>query len=222
MKERKVIIYLLRHGITHGNLEHRYVGGRTDEPLCLQGQQALVQMRKELVQYLRKGEPEGKPFRIYTSPMLRAVETANILFPDEPVHMISGLREMDFGIFEGKNYEEMQKDPALKKKYQAWIDGNGEGVIEKGESKKAFQQRTVEAFYELWKEDLLVEWEVEPMIPVVICHGGTIMAIMHALTGKDYYDFQVANGEGYKLTLDYVKDKPYVLSFERICAGISV
>ena len=35
-------LYLVRHGITAGNLQRRYVGGGTDEPLCEQG---LAQLR---------------------------------------------------------------------------------------------------------------------------------------------------------------------------------
>lgn len=30
-------LYLVRHGITAGNLQRRYVGGGTDEPLCEPG-----------------------------------------------------------------------------------------------------------------------------------------------------------------------------------------
>ena len=29
--------YLIRHSMTKGNLEKRYVGSRTDEPLCREG-----------------------------------------------------------------------------------------------------------------------------------------------------------------------------------------
>ena len=36
-------IYLIRHGKTKGNLEGRYIG-TTDEPLCEEGKQSLMQM----------------------------------------------------------------------------------------------------------------------------------------------------------------------------------
>lgn len=41
-------LYLVRHGITAGNLQRRYVGGGTDEPLCEQG---LAQLRALAAQY---------------------------------------------------------------------------------------------------------------------------------------------------------------------------
>ena len=41
-------LYLVRHGITAGNLQRRYVGGGTDEPLCEQG---LTQLRALAAQY---------------------------------------------------------------------------------------------------------------------------------------------------------------------------
>ena len=36
-------LYLIRHGKTKGNLEGRYIG-TTDEPLCEEGKQSLMQM----------------------------------------------------------------------------------------------------------------------------------------------------------------------------------
>ena len=36
-------VYLIRHGKTKGNLEGRYIG-TTDEPLCEEGKQSLMQM----------------------------------------------------------------------------------------------------------------------------------------------------------------------------------
>ena len=43
-------LLLIRHSITAGNLEHRYIGCRTDEPLCEAGialaQQKSVEFRR--------------------------------------------------------------------------------------------------------------------------------------------------------------------------------
>lgn len=167
---------LIRHGQTQGNLEHRYIGCRTDEPLCEQGIAALQ---------TRQYPPVKK---VYASPMKRCIETAAILYPDVPIEIIEDFRECDFGAFENKNYAELNG----RADYQAWIDSGGEMPFPGGESRAVFAQRCVAAFEEIrqQQEDC-----------ALIAHGGTIMAIMerYARPAGSYYDFQVKNGDGFIL-----------------------
>ena len=65
-------VYLIRHGKTKGNLEGRYIG-TTDEPLCEEGKQSLMQMADA------KKYPAVEA--LFVSPMLRCRESAKILFP---------------------------------------------------------------------------------------------------------------------------------------------
>ena len=44
--ENQIELYLIRHGMTLGNVEHRYIGRQTDEPLSEDGRQQL-EKRKE-------------------------------------------------------------------------------------------------------------------------------------------------------------------------------
>ena len=39
-------IHLLRHALTRGNLEGRYIG-QTDEPLCREGREQLLKMKND-------------------------------------------------------------------------------------------------------------------------------------------------------------------------------
>ena len=80
---------LIRHGKTKGNLEGRYIGCRSDEPLCPEGRADLKQRVYPAVS------------RVYASPMRRCLETAGLLYPDAPVEIVPDLRECDFGTFEG-------------------------------------------------------------------------------------------------------------------------
>ena len=172
---------LIRHGQTQGNLEHRYIGCRTDEPLCEQG-----------IERLRTKEyPKVK--RIYASPMKRCIETAEIIYPGIPMEIIKDFRECDFGEFENKNYAEMNG----RADYQAWIDSNGEMPFPGGESRAELAARCVKVFDELMKQKGQEDC-------AIIAHGGTIMAIMerYAKPKGNYYDFQVKNGEGYWLYPD--------------------
>ena len=59
-------VYLIRHGKTKGNLEGRYIG-TTDEPLCEEGKQSLMQMADA------KKYPAVEA--LFVSPMLRCRES---------------------------------------------------------------------------------------------------------------------------------------------------
>ena len=67
-------LHLIRHGMTAGNLQGLYIGSGTDIPLCDEGRAQLNEL-KERFEY-----PQVDT--VFSSPLLRAVETANILFPD--------------------------------------------------------------------------------------------------------------------------------------------
>ena len=107
-------ILWIRHGKTLGNVQRRYVGrtdeGLTDEAkLCLQKKQVLMQ---DLCVQTEGGRNPGKwyhagafvPDYVYSSPMMRCRETAEILFPGQVLCVQEGLQETDFGDFEYKNY----------------------------------------------------------------------------------------------------------------------
>jgi len=164
---------LIRHGKTLGNLEGRYIGCRTDEPLCEQGIQALKRNVYPPVQ------------KVFVSPMKRCIQTAQILYPDTPIEIVEDFRECDFGDFENRNYFELNGNEA----YQRWIDSGGRLPFPHGESRQSFSQRCLKAFNQLESTGDCA----------IIAHGGTLMAIMEASTGKDYFDFHLKNGEGYIL-----------------------
>ncbi|MCD8150111.1 MAG: histidine phosphatase family protein [Clostridiales bacterium] len=172
-------ILLIRHGQIRGNLEGRYIG-RTDEPLLESARESL---RKSPYR-------EFQPEIVYVSPMLRCRETAEILFGDD--YLIDrNLREMDFGDFENKNYEQLKDEPI----YQAWIDSGGMLAFPGGEDPKNFRMRCRKAFERDVEE--AARKEVKKIAFVV--HGGTIMSIMeeYGMPKGDFYRWQVKNGEGY-------------------------
>lgn len=199
-------VYLIRHGMTPGNREHRYVG-RTDEGLTEQACQALREKRTcfPMVDW------------IVSSPMKRCVQTAKILFPEQSIELCSDLKEMDFGAFEYKNYKELSGNP----EYQAWIDSNGTLPFPAGEDVETFKDRCRKSFQECLntirkqqKRRTNVEmfgnmggnvsdrtkFEDADISVAFVVHGGTIMAILEAFAEekKGYYDWQVKNGCGYQ------------------------
>lgn len=100
-------IVLIRHGITVGN-EQRLYYGATDVALSQRGMDKLTNMAKEGFY------PDSPDAEYYTSGMLRTEQTFRILYGDKPHTKISNLRELDFGRFEMKTYDELEKDPEAK------------------------------------------------------------------------------------------------------------
>ena len=172
---------LIRHGQTQGNREHRYIGCRTNEPLCPEGIAAL------------QGKSYPPAAKVYVSPLMRCLETASLLYPGVPTEVVEDFRECDFGDWENKNYAELNGSAD----YQAWIDSEGEIPFPGGESRAEFAARCVRAFDELLTRNLQEDC-------AIIAHGGTIMAIMerYAKPKGNYYDFQARNGNGYILSED--------------------
>lgn len=188
--ENQIEVYLIRHGATNANREHRYLG-RTEEPLSEEG-------REKLKAFQRQGiYPDPASLQaLFVSPMERCRETAELLFGDCEQHMIPEFREMDFGLFEGKNYQDLRGNA----QYQAWIDSNGTLPFPKGESREDFIARCRRGFEEMLRivtaEGISRNEERKNIAAVV--HGGTIMAVCSSFTDGEYFDFQIGNGEGYR------------------------
>lgn len=88
------MLYIIRHGITDWNIEHR-LQGQTDIPLNEQG--------KEMARTAHD-EYENVHFDVcYCSPLKRAKETAALLLEGRNIPVIydDRLREMGFGEYEG-------------------------------------------------------------------------------------------------------------------------
>ena len=167
-------LYLIRHGKTEANLQHRYCGS-TDLPLSEAGREELKGLHYEIANV-----------RFLTSGMLRAEQTLAALFGDVPHEKRPAFREVDFGVFEMHTYEELKNDPA----YLDWITGdNMANVPPKGESGNQMLARILAALPELMREDT-----------VLVTHGGVIAAIMEHLfpeENKSRYQWQPDPGHGY-------------------------
>lgn len=193
--EDQIRLVLIRHGATESNKERRYLG-RTDEPLSKEGIDELY--KAKLAGYY----PEAR--YVFSSPMKRCIQTAGILYPgNEPV-IIQEWAEMDFGIFEGKNYKELQGNA----QYQEWIDSNGTLPFPGGESREAFSRRNDIGFRRMagLLSGLMVKEPCEEKTVAAIVHGGTIMSLLSQYDGGNYFDYQVSNGEGYQclLRIDHI------------------
>ena len=177
-----MLIVLLRHGKTAYNEQRRYQGA-ADVPLSQAGKAALQ-------------KADFEPETVYVTPLVRTAQTARILCPGARQIVAPELREMDFGDFEGRTYDEMKDDAA----YCAWLDSGCESACPNGESKAAFCERVCCAFEKL-ADDALARGEERL---VIVAHGGTQMAALSrfAEPHRDYYSWNAPPAGGFVLSAD--------------------
>ncbi len=101
-------IYIVRHGETKWNKEKR-LQGSTDILLSEAGRDLAIKTGQALM--------DTKIDIIYSSPLKRAYETANLIRNGRDIELITDdrIRELNFGSFEGKSYTELiDNDTAFK------------------------------------------------------------------------------------------------------------
>ncbi len=226
--ENQIMLILIRHGETPSNASGRYLG-RTEEDLSAAGMEKL---KKDIT----AGRYPGADM-VLSSPMKRCRQTADLIYGCKKPILVEEWREMDFGRFEGKNYQELNGDV----QYQAWIDSNGRLPFPEGESREEFTERCCRGLQrgleklviqipvkeddtekhqvkeEAAKGDRTKEnhrkdepQQAENRVPPVIAavvHGGTIMALLSSYGAGDYFDYQCKNGEGFVCGLKHTDGK---------------
>ena len=200
--ENQITLVLIRHGATKANMEHRYLG-KTDEVLSKEGEM-------QLFEYKKMGFFPNIDF-LFSSPMKRCVQTAEILFPELKPVEIEEWKEMDFGVFEGKNYLELQGD----NRYQEWIDSNGSLPFPEGESREEFISRCDKGFRRMIGKLKPIEEEGHKTIGMIV-HGGTIMALLSKYGKGDYFDYQVPNGKGFICTMKHLDAETEIMELKKI------
>lgn len=188
-KAKRMEVYLIRHLMTQGNVEKRYIG-TTDEPLI------LIPEQEGLVRRMREKLKTASVDTVVSSPMKRCVQTAEIYFPGQEPVIQEKLRESDFGLFENKNYEELKDEP----EYQKWLDSGGTIPFPGGESHEAFLKRCREGFLENMEQ---LRQDGADSAAFVI-HGGTVMAVLSGYSEREssFYDWMIPNGTGYQAVWD--------------------
>lgn len=105
-------LYLVRHGKPDFPGGEKQCIGRTDLPLSAEG--------REEIEALRASFAEKGIERIYTSPLTRCVQSAEILSGGViPVEIVDGLREIDMGLWDGLTFRE------IRERYPAEYEARG-------------------------------------------------------------------------------------------------
>jgi probable phosphoglycerate mutase len=131
-----LILHFIRHGESEANLLNEFSNGLNKHPLTDKGRQQAQDLAYQLY---------GLPISAcYTSPILRAVQTAEILSArlGIPFQQVDALREFDVGIFEGRSDEAAWQQ--FRQLLDAWlVQQDWAQRIEQGESFLEIQNRFV-------------------------------------------------------------------------------
>ena len=191
---------LIRHAKTGGNESGKFMGCRTDEALSDAGRAEAYAINEKI------SGITGELFSLYVSPLIRAKETARILFGTKDQTEVEDLKEIDCGILDGHTHAELDKDP----RYQAWIDSGGRDRIPGGESMDDLIRRSMAGF------EQVIRLTPDDDDIVIVCHGGNIMSVMSTLAGNDFYVNICPNLDGYVLELEISDERIDLLSYDRL------
>lgn len=177
-------ISILRHGITEANENGIYIG-KTDLPLSEAGREALEDKFDQL-EY-------PKVQRVYSSPLERAIQSAEILFPEREIVIVDDLREMDFGVFEGLPATELIQLDSYKK----WLKGGLDNPPPNGETLRNMMTRCYSAL-NLIILDMMKNGYTHTG---VVTHSGILMNMMSCfgLPKMKPMEFACEPGEGYEI-----------------------
>lgn len=176
-------IYLTRHGETQWNIENRLQGSKNSQLTDKGIEHAFM-----LGNRLRNIDFSA----IYTSPLERALQTANYIKSDKdvPIYTIENLKEMNFGDWEGKTKDEIEAVDNYKNEYHNFWHiphmynhkpHNGEGLI-------TFKRRVEEALSKVISSN----------------SDGNILIVTHAVVIKAILSFTM------DISTDKMWDPPFI------------
>lgn len=106
-------VYLIRHGESQQNRRGNPLSGVNETPLSPEGIRQCEFLQKQMGQFNIKS--------VYASPLVRARQTARIIFPAFEPTIVEGLTEFDYGDYDGKVAAEFQDDPIISQ----WLTAPG-------------------------------------------------------------------------------------------------
>lgn len=181
-------IYFVRHGETIWNKEKK-IQGQSDIPLNEYG--------KELGEITAKALKDI-PFNIvYSSPLIRAKETAEILLKNRnlEIHEDPRLVEMSFGEGEGESLPEIHAHPEMK--LHNFIHNPGEYTPPAG-------GETFEELYDRCKnfiDEVILPAEKKYDTMLIVGHGALIRGMIHYINNRPSKDFWIVTHKNCSVTI---------------------
>lgn len=166
-------LLLVRHGETQWNVAKK-IQGSADICLNETGRFQAAKLGKTLKEY------QNKIAKIYTSKLLRAKETAEIIGAELnlEVKVLEGLEEMCMGLWEGMSWKNVEKE--YPKEYQIWFQKRRNTRVPQGESYQEVLERLVPALQEIVKK--------EKEDTLVVTHSADIMSLMSCVYQTPFHE----------------------------------
>ncbi len=170
-------------------------GSRTDESLNANGYQQI----KSLISFLKNYNPDS----IYTSPLLRAKQSAKIIsdYFNLTTNELDDLREIDFGDWESLTFNEIKSK--YREEYLKWMNSPDKFTPNNGESVKELSSRL--------KKVMEVILSTNHNTIFLITHGGPIRATLInslKISLSLYWNIKVPHGS--VTCLEYKDSKIYL------------
>ncbi len=161
-------IFLIRHALSEGNVNHIIQGNEYDYGISQQGKNNLNSVKENL-------KDKGISFILH-SPSARTLETAEYISKslNIPKQSVSELREFDSGVLAGLTHEQAKKD--FPKYYDEWIKRGDLDFIPGAEKGDNLQARSI------YIAKILQQYKDETIL--IISHAGFMRSLINLLSSK--------------------------------------
>ncbi|MDO4793266.1 MAG: histidine phosphatase family protein [Filifactor alocis] len=133
--------------------------------------------------------------RVFSSPRKRAIDTAKFL--NEDIEVLNSMEEMDFGLFEGLTYEQIEEQ--YPEEAEKMMSQAGAYVFPQGESSAGFSQRVRSGIKEVFSVSEKRGYDKIALVS----HAGVIRIILSFLLSGDdglHWNFKVDNARVSKVS----------------------
>jgi broad specificity phosphatase PhoE len=175
-------LYFVRHGESIANLLHEFSNTGCKHPLTETG----INQAKSLANHLSRLQIT----QIYSSPILRALQTAQILSDrlQAPLEIAPALQEWSVGIYEGTTdqigwelHHQVQDDWFIHRKFDSKMP-NGESFCE------------IQSRFNPFIERLVENGRYSDQNIVLVAHGGLYLAMLPSILKNISFAFARQNG----------------------------
>ncbi len=170
VRERPTRLHLVRHGEVD-EAYHQVFGGSIDMELSPVGHDQA----KGLAKFLQCHNYDY----IYRSPMVRVQQTAKPLLDalGREAEVIGDLREVDFGVWTGHKWHEIQEKFGVDA--EDWLVHLENGDVDEAESMDGYRSRIRGSLEHMMGEG-------SGQVVLVLCHGGVIRMLMSLLLDEPF------------------------------------
>lgn len=193
-------IYIMRHSETDWNKLLK-IQGSTDIPL---NQEGICFAEKVSVSIYRNKICFDK---IYSSPLIRAKKTAEIMnkYSNAPIILDDRLKEFHFGQAEGVTYEELKTNPKFSNLKNWFLDSKNYKAELGAESYESFFGR-IDAFIDDLKKETCGNI-------LVVCHGGVVRGLLKEISNWSIEKFASVKIPNCGLNLVKYENKKFFVEY---------